>query len=101
MTFHLFLFVVSWVEVVTSTKRREELIQAYHSGIVGANTLTAKNMGGHVAGIELGQKWPLHIIGPKCKKILHNTSLHASAVNGKILQSCKKLTKNFTAFPYP
>ena len=24
------------------------MIQAYHSGIVGANTLTAKNMGGHV-----------------------------------------------------
>ena len=37
-----------WVEVITNTERREELIQAYHSGIVGANSLTAKNMGGHV-----------------------------------------------------
>ena len=37
-----------WVEVITNTQRMEELIQAYHSGIVRVNSLTAKNVGGHV-----------------------------------------------------
>ena len=52
----MFFFVVSWVEVVTNTQRREDLIQAYHTGIVGANSLTAKNTGGHVDQNKMAAK---------------------------------------------
>ena len=56
------------VEVVTSNDRREELIQAYHSGIVKANTLTAKNTGGHVGRNKTCSKIASAYYWPKMQK---------------------------------
>ena len=51
-----------WVEVITNTERKEELIQAYHSGIVRVNSLTAINMGGHVGKNKTSSKNGLCIL---------------------------------------
>ena len=44
----LFLFVVMWVEVITNTERREELILGNHLGIIGANCHKTKYSGDHI-----------------------------------------------------
>ena len=56
------------VEVITNTKRREELIQAYHPGFVGANSLTAKNMGGHVGRNKTSLKMASAYYWPKMQE---------------------------------
>ena len=62
------LIVVSWVEVETSTDRREELIQAYHSRIAGVNTLIAQNMSGHVGRNKTCSKMSSAYYWPKMQK---------------------------------
>ena len=46
-TFYL-NFSEAWVEVVIDKQHRTDLIQAYHAGIVGSNSVHTQHSGGHV-----------------------------------------------------
>ena len=93
--------IVLWVEVVTSNNRREELIQAYHSGIVRANTLTAKNMGGHVGRNKTCSKMASAYYWPKMQEDIAqyiSTCKHCQWVNTTKLQ---KVNEELHNIPIP
>ena len=89
----LFLFVVSRGEVMSDTERREELIQAYHLGIVGPNSLTAKITGGHVGQNKAMSKIASSYYWPNMQRDVAkyiSTCDHCQQVNTIKLQKVNK-----------
>ena len=77
------------------------MIQAYHSGIVGVNSLTAKNIGGHVGRNKTSSKMAPAYNWPKMQEDIAqyiSTCEHCQWVNTTRLQ---KVNKELHSIPIP